>query len=506
MVSEIGKYIFLFLIGTTLLNLAIAITARAKTRHQEFTLLIMYWAALFVTFFISALLSSNETQIAFAFFFQLIPFCLAANILANSRGIKLDWKYIVPVQLLGMGTTTYMLLYTNLGFTVSLLPLMTAAAIPYSKPIYNTLITDRTQSNWVEKGIAFIMFTGIIHNFNYAFFRLDESSAYWGWAVSIVQYQCLSIFLPLLINIKREKKEIKNLESTLEKISGKHAIYGADVDELYNHLEIQIAQKEQYLNALKSANLSLEEEREMNEVLIKTISHDLANPLTVVNAYMDMLKSGKVPSDDSKRLWDRMQMNMDHALNMIIRIRQAIVTRSQANFLTIKPIDLSIVLRRSCMLFEERLKEKNIKLNVNYELDDQFMVMGDENALSEHILANVLSNAVKFSFENSQIDIHVRDLDNQVEIEVRDFGVGIDNDRLDKKQFSSKPGTKGEEGTGFGIIVMGYFVRKFDATVEYINKNDHRQKGTSVILRLKKPDFFHRHPIPSSDSAANIYS
>ncbi len=58
--------------------------------------------------------------------------------------------------------------------------------------------------------------------------------------------------------------------------------------------------------------------------------------------------------------------------------------------------------------------------------------------------------------------------------------------RTDRNRFVSTPGTKGEEGTGFGLMVMGYFIRKFGAALEVISHDAHGGQGTSFIVTLKR--------------------
>jgi K+-sensing histidine kinase KdpD len=113
-------------------------------------------------------------------------------------------------------------------------------------------------------------------------------------------------------------------------------------------------------------------------------------------------------------------------------------------------------------------------------------ISADENALVEHVFANIISNAIKFSYENGEIEIDVKENDNTVEIEFRDHGVGINPSRSEKSRFISTPGTQGEEGTGFGLIVMGYFLRKFKADLKIVPHTSQGSRGTSFIVILKK--------------------
>lgn len=482
--NEVVKYIFFFLIGTTIINFGIAWAAKIKTKNKEFNQLIWYWTSLFATYVAVALLNDSPTAIGFAYFFQFIPAFLKTKVLRDSRGIESDWKKFLAVQAFGMVASAYLLLYTDLGFTISLLPVTFSTTLPYWEPVWNSLVSKRFEANWIEKGLSIVLLTSIINHFNYAFFRLEESAAWWGWGVSIAQYQCISIFLPLLINHRREVNERKNIEATLQKMSGQNTNHNVEIDELYRTLELQISQKEELTRKLQATNSNLEEEREMNEILIKTVSHDLANPLTVINAYIGMLQSGRIQESDVKMIWDRIQMNTKSALDMISRIRDAIVTRNQASIVAIHDVSIDRAIHRLMTQFDSRLKEKNVKIAYESSIPLDVYVAAEENTLTEHVFANILSNALKFSHEGSEIKIKVTEVDNTIRIAFIDSGIGIDPDRLEKRLLHSTEGTKGELGSGFGVMVMGYFLRQFDGT-HHIH-SDGMDKGTTVTVSLKK--------------------
>lgn len=501
--NEVVKYIFLFLIGTTVLNFAIALAARVKTQSKEFNDLLLYWSSLFLNFFVVALLSKTTNQIAFAYFFQVVPTFIIASILMRSRGLTPNWKLYGTTYAVGAGLSAILLLQTNVGFTISLLPVTTAICFPLLRPTVDTLFVHSKDANWIEKGMAYLFIAGAVNHFNYAIFRLEEAHAWWGWSVSIAQYQCLSIFLPLLINHRRALKERRNVELALEKLSGQNTHYNVEIDDLYRTLELQIGQKEELTRKLQNANLHLEEEREMNEILIKTVSHDLANPLTVINAYIDMLHAGRIPEEDKIMIWDRIKMNTRTALDMIARIRDAIVTRNQASIVAIHDVSVDRSIHRLLNQFDTRLREKNLKVVYENNIPLDVFVAAEENTLTEHVFANILSNAIKFSYENSEIKIKVTQNDQAVKIEFRDFGIGIDSERLEKRLLHSTEGTSGEIGSGFGVMVMGYFLRKFGAS--YNIHSDGLNLGTNVCIHLKKSSG-KLHKARPTKHTANIYS
>jgi signal transduction histidine kinase len=499
--DTVTKYIFLFLIGTTLLNFSIAVTAKIKTKNKAFNELILYWTSLFFTYLAVAVLSGSPKQIALAYFFQFIPSFFMTKMLMESRNIKFNLKLYGVAQLVGSVVSAYLLLSTEVGFTISLLPVTISSTLPYWHPIVNTLITQRAEANWIEKGMAWMFISGVINHFNYAFFRLDPEAQWWGWSVSIAQYQCLSIFLPLLINHRRSVIERKNIEMALTQLSGKHTSFNSEIDELYRTLELQIAQKEELTRKLQSLNAHLEEEREVNEILIKSVSHDVANPLTVISAYTQMLASGRFAPGEFNMIFDRVLQNTKSALDMIARLRKAIMTRNKANVVTLQDVSVDQTINKLLIQFDSALNEKNIKVDYQRAQNPYLSVIAEEDALTDHIFTNIFSNCIKFSHHNSKIEIKVSETEHNVVIEFRDFGVGIASNRLEKRLLTSTQGTNGEIGSGFGVIIMGYFLRQFGAS--HAIHSDGENRGATVTLTLKKTLATHAI-FPTETNIANI--
>ena len=82
----------------------------------------------------------------------------------------------------------------------------------------------------------------------------------------------------------------------------------------------------------------------------------------------------------------------------------------------------------------------------------------------ETIIRNLLSNAIKYSYPDSIIEISAIKKENQIEILISDYGVGIDKEVRDKLfivgEQESQHGTEGEIGTGLGLILCKDFVEK----------------------------------------------
>jgi len=100
-----------------------------------------------------------------------------------------------------------------------------------------------------------------------------------------------------------------------------------------------------------------------------------------------------------------------------------------------------------------------------------------------------MSNAIKFSYDNSEIILSCWKEDTFVYLTVEDFGVGM-NDELVKNVFKSnvktnRPGVKGEKGTGFGIPLAYSYMQKYGGDI-YVESWE--GKGTRFTLKFKAID------------------
>ncbi|OFX18236.1 MAG: hypothetical protein A2033_19180 [Bacteroidetes bacterium GWA2_31_9] len=124
---------------------------------------------------------------------------------------------------------------------------------------------------------------------------------------------------------------------------------------------------------------------------------------------------------------------------------------------------------------------KNIDLKTNLKVDSVFA----DKYMLETILRNLISNAIKYSNENSVISIETKlDNCNMVEFVVKDYGVGVSKEIIDelfKPIPVSTPGTHNERGTGFGLLICKEFVNKHSGTITI---QSDKNTGTSLIFKI----------------------
>lgn len=118
-------------------------------------------------------------------------------------------------------------------------------------------------------------------------------------------------------------------------------------------------------------------------------------------------------------------------------------------------------------------------------------VQGDKTILSNVILLNLLTNAIKFSHPGDQIDVRAYVKEEKVVVEVRDYGIGIPPEIL-KDIFSlnavtTRPGTFGESGTGCGMPLVKEYLQLMGGEIEVVSVEmevEKSKRGTMVTLHI----------------------
>jgi signal transduction histidine kinase len=117
-------------------------------------------------------------------------------------------------------------------------------------------------------------------------------------------------------------------------------------------------------------------------------------------------------------------------------------------------------------------------------LNEKVVINSDEDILRT-IFRNVISNAIKFSYQKSKIDITLFKQNGNAVFEIQDYGMGMDAETLDSlfriDVNISNLGTNNEKGTGLGLILTNEFVQKINGK---ISVESHLDKGSKFTILL----------------------
>ena len=176
----------------------------------------------------------------------------------------------------------------------------------------------------------------------------------------------------------------------------------------------------------------------------------------------------EMESEDLKYNLDVLEKNSKNVAQLLENLLTW--ARSQSGKITYTPMELSInaIINNSIDIANIQAHDKSITLNYNNSISDEVLVQADSNTLIT-VFRNILSNAIKFTPDNGNINISAEEDDKFVTVSISDSGVGIPEDKLSTifdvdRNYSSK-GTNQELGTGLGLILCREFVKKNGGTI-----------------------------------------
>jgi signal transduction histidine kinase len=222
--------------------------------------------------------------------------------------------------------------------------------------------------------------------------------------------------------------------------------------------------------------------------LFQIISHDLKSPINNVMTILGMLSdSESILSDEEKVEYVQLASVSTKNLSMLLE-NLLEWSRNQQGLINFKPhiIDISYLIEKNLDLIQLSAEKKKINIDIN--INKNLTAYADEN-MTNVIIRNLLTNAVKFTRENGEIVISASKHDGYVEISVADNGIGMTKDELEKlfriDTHMSKKGTSSEKGTGLGLLLSKEFVERQGGHIE-VSSNEN--SGSRFVFTLpEKP-------------------
>ena len=136
--------------------------------------------------------------------------------------------------------------------------------------------------------------------------------------------------------------------------------------------------------------------------------------------------------------------------------------------------------------YEIKFIEKKIRISTN--LNPEIIVMIDEDRMQQ-VLHNVLDNAIRYTNQNGDIMITLRQIDDYCELNIKDTGIGIDTEHLENlgERFYrvDKARSRQHGGTGLGLAIVRQIVHIHEGQWRIESE---KGNGTTVSIKLKVQD------------------
>ncbi len=195
----------------------------------------------------------------------------------------------------------------------------------------------------------------------------------------------------------------------------------------------------------------------MKSEFLSMAAHELRAPMTSIKGYSDMLllRLAGEYNERQKQFLDTIKANVDRVLEMANEFSDISRLESGALKLDAKPLHIDNVISEVIVSLQPQIEAKEIHLTVEVP-PDLPQVWGDRTRIIQ-ILTNLVTNAYKYTPEGGQIAITTQWVDDIVQVNVADTGIGIasqDQEKLFTRFFrADHPGVRRVGGTGLGLSI-----------------------------------------------------
>ncbi len=228
-------------------------------------------------------------------------------------------------------------------------------------------------------------------------------------------------------------------------------------------LAFDISERKAAEEAVKKYTVELEELNANKDKFFSIISHDLRSPFQGLLGLSNILveEFDNLSVDEIKLFASNIHNSTKNLFNLLENLLQW--SRIQTGKIDLKPVkaDLHEEILYNINLLSGNATKKNIKL-IN-EIDDTLLVYTDLNILNS-TLQNLITNAIKFTHPGGEIRISAKEIDDNVDVTVRDTGIGISEEDMNKlfriDTQHTTMGTDRESGTGLGLTICKELLEK----------------------------------------------
>lgn len=204
--------------------------------------------------------------------------------------------------------------------------------------------------------------------------------------------------------------------------------------------------------------------------LFSIISHDLKSPMYALRNLFQNMHHYNLPAEEVKQMLPDVLKDLNYTTSLMENLLQWAKSQMQADVVYPQEIEVATLISDVTKLLRLQLEAKMITTTLT--LADDVFAVADRDMI-HLVLRNLLSNAIKFTPENGHIELGMRNLDQSIEVYVKDSGVGISKEGLQKIRqqiFYTTTGTSSETGTGLGLMLCNEFLIKNGSSLKIESK------------------------------------
>ena len=233
-------------------------------------------------------------------------------------------------------------------------------------------------------------------------------------------------------------------------------------------------QKNTITTAIRNANIAIKQKQDF----ISNVSHDIRTPMDSIIGFTELAKKNL---DNPEKLVDSLEKitrASGHLLNLVNEVLDISKIDSGKSIVEEDLCSIHSIIDNVCQIMQHEIDQKKIKLDIDYSMLDEDVLSCDNIRLNQ-ILLNLVSNAVKYSYEGGTVSVSVIQLSTDDEskiineFHIRDEGCGMTPEFLEHvfEPFArDKTSPVAADGTGLGLTIAKSLTEIMGGTIEVISE------------------------------------
>jgi histidine kinase len=237
----------------------------------------------------------------------------------------------------------------------------------------------------------------------------------------------------------------------------------------------------------------LDQVEAMRRRLIGDVSHELRTPLTAIQGSMEGLMDGILPANEET--FQQIHAEADRLNRLVDDLQELSRVEARAYQMDIRPVDISSIAQTVIKRLAPQAEAKHISLDLDLTSTLPPVLADEDRAIQ--MLTNLTNNALQYTPEGGRVSISAKHINNEIQIAVRDTGVGIPDEhlphifdrfyRVDKSRSRQAGG-----GSGIGLTIARTLVEAHGGRIWVESEGE----GTGSIFTFTLPVSKSRHDTP----------
>ena len=199
---------------------------------------------------------------------------------------------------------------------------------------------------------------------------------------------------------------------------------------------------------------------------VANVSHELKTPITSIKGFAETLIEGAKNDEQSLDMFLNIILKESNRIESLVMDLLDLSHIEQQTEIETTYVNLSDLAHNTIHNLQTQAKYKNIA--IKSEIENDVIIKAHEGKLSQ-VITNLLSNAINYSYENNKVIVRVYREDIKVNLEIQDYGIGID--KKDQKHIFErfyrvdKARSRDSGGTGLGLSITKHIVEALHGTI-----------------------------------------